>query len=67
MTEKLWTLQELSEYLGLEASTLHIWRHQGRGPESLKIGGRIRYRDSVVSAWVSAQNDATRRGETVPA
>lgn len=31
------------------------WRHYGRGPRYLKIGGRVRYRGSDLNAWIEAQ------------
>jgi len=31
--------------------TLANWRHNGEGPKYVKIGGRILYRLSAVTAW----------------
>ena len=43
--------KEAARILGVHPNTLCKWRIQGKGPPFVKIGGRIRYRLSEVSAW----------------
>jgi predicted DNA-binding transcriptional regulator AlpA len=37
--------------LGMSARTLQRWRWKGKGPNYLKLGGRVVYRISDVEAW----------------
>ena len=42
--ERLMTLPELSEMLGVPIETLYGWRHRGEGPAGYRIGRHVRYR-----------------------
>lgn len=42
---------ELSERLRISVRTLQRWRWKGKGPNYLKLGGRVVYRISDVEAW----------------
>jgi predicted DNA-binding transcriptional regulator AlpA len=44
-----------AQRLGLAASTLAKWRVTGSGPRFLKVGRKVLYRDSDLTAWVEAQ------------
>lgn len=58
--ERLMTLAELSEMLGVPVSTLYAWRYRGEGPAGYRIGRHVRYRRSVVEAWIECQADPVR-------
>lgn len=51
-TERLLTVHEVADWLGINAGTLRYWRHVHRGPRSLSVGGTVRYRASDVEAWL---------------
>lgn len=53
--EKLLTVKEVAELLGVPVSTVYQWRYQGEGPPSLKLGRHVRYRPSDVEAWLKEQ------------
>ncbi len=55
--ERLMTLAELSEMLGVPVETLYGWRHRGEGPAGYRIGRHVRYRRSTVEAWLESQAD----------
>ena len=56
MTERLLTVKQAAEMLGLKPSHLERLRHQGKGPVCIKIGYRtVRYAPSAVQAWLEAQ------------
>ena len=59
-SERLMTLTELSELLGVPMSTLYAWRYRGEGPAGYRIGRHVRYRRSVVEAWIEDQADEMR-------
>lgn len=59
-SDHLFNTNDVVEYLNgiVTASTLHWWRHEGkgRGPKSFNLGGkRVVYRKSDVDAWLEAQ------------
>jgi excisionase family DNA binding protein len=61
-TERLMTLPELSEMLGVPIETLYGWRHRGEGPVGYRIGRHVRYRRAAVEEWLETQAD--RRDHT---
>ena len=60
--ERLMTLSDLSEMLGVPVATLYGWRHRGEGPQGYRIGRHVRYRRSTVEAWLRTQADARMAG-----
>lgn len=58
--EKLMTLVEVAELLGVPVGTLYGWRHRGEGPPGYRIGRHVRYRRSSVEAWIEDQADTRR-------
>jgi excisionase family DNA binding protein len=55
--DRLMTITDLSEMLGVPVDTLYGWRHRGEGPAGYRIGGHVRYRRATVEAWLDAQAD----------
>ena len=56
MPERLLSVEEVAEILGVPTSTLHYWSYRGEGgPPCARIGRRLRYRPSDVEAYVAAQ------------
>jgi excisionase family DNA binding protein len=54
-TERLMTLPELSEMLGVPIDTLYGWRHRGEGPVGYRIGRHVRYRRAAAEEWLEMQ------------
>ncbi|SDD65682.1 helix-turn-helix transcriptional regulator [Auraticoccus monumenti] len=50
--EALWTVQDVSSYLGVPACTVYAWRSAGTGPPGRLVGRRLRYRPEDVLEWV---------------
>lgn len=51
--DRLLTIEEVSEMLGLTRGALAQMRYEGRGPKYAKLSAKaIRYRASDVSDWV---------------
>lgn len=64
--ERLFSPKELSLYLGVTTGALAQMRHMGNGPEYIKISSRsIRYRRSVVEAWLEARTAVRTDDESV--
>ncbi|WP_350352507.1 helix-turn-helix domain-containing protein [Microbacterium sp. A8/3-1] len=57
---RLLTPREVSSYLGRSVPALAQLRYRGTGPRFIHAGGRIRYRQADVDAWLRAgERDAT--------
>ncbi len=46
------SVEEAAGYLRVAVSTLNKWRVQGRGPRFAKVGGRVRYTQADLDAYV---------------
>ena len=42
------TAKQVSEQIGLSVATLATWRSRGKGPEFIRIAGRIYYLNTAV-------------------
>jgi len=54
-SDRLWTVDDVAEYLGVPRGTLYQWSSRGLGPTPRKVGRHLRYRPEDVEAWVAAQ------------
>lgn len=52
--DKLWTVQDVADYLGVPVKTLYRWRTMNYGPAARRVGKHLRYRSSDVVAWFDA-------------
>ncbi|UYB35488.1 helix-turn-helix domain-containing protein [Arthrobacter koreensis] len=50
---KLLTLDEVAEMLRKSPAQCRWMRHNGTGPKSAKLGGRVVYREQDVIDWVN--------------
>jgi excisionase family DNA binding protein len=55
--ERLLSIDDVAEIIGLAPGTLRNWRVAGRGPRGARIGGRVRYRRADVDAWITQQTE----------
>ena len=53
--DRLWTIREVSAFLGIPVATLHQWRYLGTGPEAYRVGKHLRYSPVAVQAWLESQ------------
>jgi excisionase family DNA binding protein len=58
--ERMLTIVDLSEMLGIPVDTLYGWRHRGQGPQGYRIGRHVRYRRAAVEAWLEGRLDQAR-------
>ncbi|UKD53671.1 helix-turn-helix domain-containing protein [Amycolatopsis sp. FU40] len=49
--ERLWTVNDVAEYLGIPVKTLYDWRNRKYGPEGKRVGKYLRYRAEEVQRW----------------
>lgn len=62
--DKLLSIREASEILGVKVSTLYSWIHQGFIPH-LKLGRLVKFSESDLSQWTEARKH-TGRIERIP-
>ena len=54
MSERLLTAAEIADLLGFAAGTIVDWAERGQIP-AFKLGGRLRFHESEVLAWLESQ------------
>lgn len=52
--ERLWTVTEVSSYLGVPVATLYQWRYLRQGPPSFRVGRHVRYDPAQLAVWLDA-------------
>ena len=50
---RLWTAQDVADYLTVPLTTLYQWRYLGTGPTAYRVGRHLRYEPAAVQAWLS--------------
>jgi len=60
--DRLWSVEEVSYFLGVPVGTLYSWRVQRRGPACHRVGRFLRYRPEDVSAWLASLGDWATAG-----
>lgn len=51
-SEKLWSVEDVSEYLGVPVATIYSWRSEGvYGPPGRRVGKRLRFLPDDVRHW----------------
>jgi len=58
--DRLVTVQELANYLGLPVATIYAWRYRHRGPPGFRVGRHLRFRWSDVDSWIQDRITETR-------
>ncbi|HEY6794235.1 MAG TPA: helix-turn-helix domain-containing protein [Kineosporiaceae bacterium] len=57
MPERLWSVQDVADYLGVPVKTVYQWRSTGYGPPARRVGKYLRYKPAEVIAWFDALTD----------
>lgn len=53
--DRLLTVTELADYLGVPVATVYAWRYRREGPPGFRVGKYVRYRWSDVQEWIQSQ------------
>lgn len=60
---RLLSTREAADRLGIQPDTLKLWRHQGKGPPFIKMGGApqaaVGYDPADIEAWMSERRFAS--------
>ncbi|TVT46736.1 helix-turn-helix domain-containing protein [Amycolatopsis rhizosphaerae] len=56
--DRLWTVEDVSAYLGVPVKTLYQWKWRGEGPPVRKVGRHLRYDPAKLRAWLDNEEAA---------
>jgi excisionase family DNA binding protein len=56
-TDRLMTVEDLAEYLGLPVATIYKQRSEGTGPPGMRLGKYVRFKRTDVEAWLESKRD----------
>ncbi|MBV9093971.1 MAG: helix-turn-helix domain-containing protein [Streptosporangiaceae bacterium] len=56
--DRLWTVEEVSRFLGIPVATLYRWHYLGTGPKPGRVGRHLRYLPADVISWFRKQQAA---------
>jgi excisionase family DNA binding protein len=62
--DRLLTVQELANYLGVPVATIYAWRYRHEGPPGFRVGRYLRFRRSDIEEWLNNQLDEVRAGDS---
>jgi len=54
VSDRLMTVEEVADFLGVPVATLYQWRHKGTGPVAFRVGRFLRYDPGDVRVWLEA-------------
>ena len=55
--QRLWTVQDVAEFLGVPVRTLYDWRCKRYGPRARRVGKYLRYDADDVRRWFEELSD----------
>lgn len=55
--ERLLTLPEVADYIGVPLQTLYAWRSRGDGPRGIRVGKHVRVRRDELERWLELHAD----------
>ncbi|WP_426510452.1 helix-turn-helix transcriptional regulator [Dactylosporangium sp. McL0621] len=58
MSDRLWSAEEVADFLGVTVETLYHWRKRRSGPPAARVGRHLRYNPTKVRAWVDQREAA---------
>jgi len=51
-TERLWTIKDVAQMLGVTTRTVGRYVIDGKIPKPLRIGGAIRWQQATIEQWI---------------
>ena len=62
--DRLLTVEDLAEYLGVPVATLYAWRYHRQGPPGFRVGRHVRYRWADIEEWISDRIKASQNNRS---
>lgn len=60
--DRLLSVDDLADYLGIPVATIYTWRHRGHGPPGFRVGRHLRFRTSDVAHWITQRINGSQPG-----
>ncbi|NIA03350.1 MAG: helix-turn-helix domain-containing protein [Nitrospirae bacterium] len=51
--DRLLTVEDLADDLGVPVATIYAWRYRRQGPPGFQVGRRLRFRRGDIDRWIS--------------
>lgn len=55
--DPLWTVDDVSAFLGVPKATIYGWRTAGKGPKGFRVGKHLRWHPRTVFEWSLRMED----------
>lgn len=67
--DRLLDKAQTAEALGVSIWTVHKWVQHGTGPHHVKVGNRVKFRESELNRWIAERTHVSthRKAEQVAA
>jgi excisionase family DNA binding protein len=62
--DRLLTVEDLAEYLGVPVATLYAWRYHRQGPPGFRVGRHVRYRWADIEEWISLRVEVSQNNRS---
>ena len=59
--QRLFSIDELADYLDVPVATVRRWRIDKTGPRGIRVGRHVRYRPRDVELWLEFRADSPPR------
>jgi excisionase family DNA binding protein len=59
-SDRLLTVEDLADYLGVPVTTIYAWRYRRQGPPGFRVGRHLRFRWNDVELWIDDRVTQTR-------
>lgn len=53
--DRLWSVNDTADFLGVPVGTLYQWRTRGQGPRAFRVGRHLRYDPADIRQWLNEQ------------
>jgi excisionase family DNA binding protein len=63
---RLWSVREVSEYLGVPVTTIYQWRVRSEGPPAMRMGKHLRFDPQSVARWAHELEENAADGRRHP-
>lgn len=64
--DRLLDKAQTAEALGVSIWTVQKWVHHGGGPQYVKVGTRVKFRESELNRWVAERTHASTHRKAAP-
>ena len=54
VVDRLWTVHDVSAFLGVPVGTLYQWRVRSEGPPAMRLGRHLRFDPHAVRRWAAS-------------